>query len=189
MKRAGDTDMGAIYAVADGMSGNEIKRIRGKLGLTQLAFSELVNASKKTIERWETSEKVIRGPSVTLLKLLDENPEIEESLRIPERDYPMRLWYLWKNDICAVVDVDERYRKVKVYNYTNDLLKRPFGRETHPTFEQYGEFLESRCFPRSRDKMKLMLRELDLPFYDPLMIIEKTNGRMAEDDFHIEIER
>ena len=66
---------------------------------------------------------------------------------------------------------------------------RAFGREEHPTFEQYEEFLESRCFPRSRDKMKLILKDLDLPFYDSLMIIEKTQGRMAEDDFWIRIER
>ena len=35
--------------------------------------------------------------------------------------------------------------------------------------------------------MKLMLRELNLPFYDPFLIIQKTQGRMAEDDFRIEI--
>lgn len=37
--------------------------------------------------------------------------------------------------------------------------------------------------------MKLILRDLELPFYDPLMIIEKTEGRMAEDHFWIRIER
>lgn len=37
--------------------------------------------------------------------------------------------------------------------------------------------------------MKLILRDLDLPFYEPLMIIEKTQGRMAEDNFWIKIER
>ena len=37
--------------------------------------------------------------------------------------------------------------------------------------------------PESRDKMKLILKDLGLPFYDPIMIIEKTEGRMAEDDF------
>ena len=51
------------------------------------------------------------------------------------------------------------------------------------------DFLESRCFPESRDKMKLILKDLGLPFYDPIMIIEKTKGRMAEDDFWIRIER
>ncbi len=37
--------------------------------------------------------------------------------------------------------------------------------------------------------MKLTLREPDLPFYEPLLIIEKTQGRMAEDDFWLRIER
>ena len=58
-----------------------------------------------------------------------------------------------------------------------------------PDYNQYIEFLESRCFPESRDKMKLILKDLGLPFYDPIMIIEKTEGRMAEDDFWIRIER
>ena len=53
----------------------------------------------------------------------------------------------------------------------------------------YVEFLESRCFPESRDKIKLVLKDLDLPFYDPFLIIEKTEGKMAEDDFWIRIER
>ena len=51
------------------------------------------------------------------------------------------------------------------------------------------EFIESRCFPRTRDKMKLQLRELGLPFYDPLMIIGKTQGRMAEDEQWMEVEQ
>ena len=31
--------------------------------------------------------------------------------------------------------------------------------------------------------MKLILKDLDIPFYDPFMIIEKTQGRMSEDNF------
>ena len=42
-------------------------------------------------------------------------------------------------------------------------------------------FLESRCFPKSRAMLKSILRELGLDSYDPLAIIEKTQGRMAED--------
>ena len=49
-----------------------------------------------------------------------------------------------------------------------------FGVNQLPTYEEYEEFLESRCFPKTRDKIKLELKRLDLPFYDPLMIIEKT---------------
>ena len=58
-----------------------------------------------------------------------------------------------------------------------------------PDIEDYREFLESRCFPRTRDKMKLVLKDLGIPFYDPYLIIQKTEGRMAEDDFWIRIEK
>ena len=68
-------------------------------------------------------------------------------------------------------------------------MLKAFGRNTEITFEMYEEFLESRCFPRERDKMKLKLRELDLPFYDPIMIVEKTEGRVEGDEFWIRVER
>lgn len=44
-------------------------------------------------------------------------------------------------------------------------------------------------FRWTRDKMKLVLEDLKIPFYDPYLIIEKTEGRMAEDDFWIRIEK
>lgn len=85
--------------------------------------------------------------------------------------------------------MNEPERKVKAKNYTDKIMFRAFGVVETPNYDQYLEFLESRCFPSSRDKMKLILKDLDLPFYDPMMIIEKTEGRMAEDDFWIRIER
>ena len=56
------------------------------------------------------------------------------------------------------------------FTNTKDYIARAFGKEENPDFEAYEAFLESRCFPRSRDKMKLTLRELDLPFYEPLIV-------------------
>ena len=96
---------------------------------------------------------------------------------------------MYHSMVCTIIDIDEIERKVKIQNYTRNLLYRAFGVNTEPTFEDYEEFLESRCFPRTRDKMKIELKMLDIPFYDPLMIIEKTQGRMADDDFWIKIER
>lgn len=177
------------YVVSDTAQGKEIRAVRRKLGLTQTDFAELVNVSKKTIERWESGDKEVTGPIVPLMHLINEYPQWEENLVIPEKKYPLRLWYMEENHVCTIIDVDERLRKVKIYNYTHDYIRRAFGREEHPTYDDYEAFLESRCFPRERDKMKLMLRDLDLPFYDPFMIIEKTMGRMAEDDFWIRIER
>lgn len=49
---------------------------------------------------------------------------------------------------------------------------RAFGRNTEPDYKDYKEFLESRCFQGTRDKMKVELKKLDIPFYDPILIIE-----------------
>ena len=177
------------YAVADMISGADIKKLRGKLKLTQAEFAALVNVSQKTVERWESTDSPVTGPVVTLVKILCEHPQLEEELKIVPKEYPLRLWYMCGDDVCTIIDVDEQDRRVKIKNYTGDYMFRAFGRQESPSFEDYEAFLESRCFPRGRDKMKLVLEELKLPFYDPFMIIEKTEGRMAEDDFWIGIER
>lgn len=65
----------------------------------------------------------------------------------------------------------------------------PLAKTPEPGFEDYEEFLKTRCFPETRDKIKLELKRLGIPFYDPILIIEKTEGRMAEDKFWIRIER
>ena len=96
---------------------------------------------------------------------------------------------MYENTVCSIIDVDELKRKVSVVNYIDNPLYRAFGVNTAPSYADYEEFLESRCFPRERDKIKIELNRLGIPFYDPIMIIEKTQGRMAEDDFWIRIER
>ena len=148
-----------LFVTPEYTTAREIKQIRKELHLTQKEFAEFINCSKPTIERWERSKEVIRGPIVPFLKMLQKYPEYEQE------------------------------RKVKIRNYTDKIMFRAFGTIDDPDYNDYLEFLESRCFPESRDKMKLILKDLGLPFYDPIMIIEKTAGRMAEDDFWIRIER
>lgn len=171
------------------ITAKDIKAIRAKLGLTQKDFSRLINCSKVTVERWETSEGKITGPICLLLRMLEKYPEYVAEVMVPVKKKPLRLWYMHKQNVCTIIDVDEMNREVEIVNYTDNLIFKAFGSEEQPTFKQYEEFLQSRCFPESRDKMKLILKDLDLPFYDPFMIIEKTEGRMAEDDFWIRIER
>lgn len=177
------------YAIANTISGQEIKNLRKSLELTQAEFARFVNVSVKTIERWEIQKTPIKGEIVTLCRLIREDPGCIERFRIPEGSAPLRLMYGREEDVCTIIDVSPQHRQVRIYNYTKDLMCRAFGKVEDPTYEQYEAFLESRCFPRSRDKMKLMLEELNLPFYDPLMIIEKTEGRMADDDFWLRVVR
>lgn len=178
-----------LFVTPEYVTANDIKRVRKKLGLTQKEFAALVNSSKPTIERWERNNGKITGPIVLLLKIIEDDSYDINKLRIPEKRAPIRLWYMHRQKVCTIIDVDETRRRVKIINYTDNLLFRAFGVEEHPNYDRYLEFLESRCFPKTQDKMKLILKDLDIPFYDPFMIIEKTEGRMAEDDFWIRIER
>lgn len=180
---------GKLFLTPEYTTAAEIKRIRKQLGLTQKELAMLINSSKSTVERWETSDEPIVGPIVLLLKMLEKHPEYIEKIRIPNKVYPIRLEYMYENMLCTIIDVDEMKQLVRIINYTDNIMFRAFGKEENPTYEEYKEFLESRCFPESRDKMKLILKDLDLPFYDPFMIIEKTEGRMAEDHFWIRIVR
>ena len=171
------------------VTAEDIKQVRDKLNMTQKEFAEFVGVSKPTVERWERKKEGVSGEIALLVTLLSMRPELADEIALPKKKYPLRLWYYYKNIPCTVIDVDDARKKVSIVNYTDNFMFRAFGINERPTYEDYLAFLESRCFPRTRDKMKLQLEEFDLPFYDPFLIIEKTEGRMAEDDFRIRIER
>ncbi|MBQ7934217.1 MAG: type II toxin-antitoxin system MqsA family antitoxin [Lachnospiraceae bacterium] len=177
------------YITPEYITADEIKKIRKTLGLTQREFAVLVGISQSSVERWEAGNTSLTGPLVLLMELLAKHPEYLQEITVPAKVYPLRLWYMHKQTVCTLIDVDEVKQELEIRNYTDNLMFRAFGIVEHPDYEMYTEFLKSRCFPESRDKMKLVLQDLNLPFYDPFMIIEKTEGRMAEDDFWIKIER
>lgn len=177
------------FIIAEYTTSEEIKKIRKQIGLTQKDFAEIMNCSKSTIERWETSLEPISGPMVLAIKMLEKHPEFPESIKLPQKTTPIRLWYMHKQTVCTIIDVNEVKKEVAITNYTDNVMFKAFGTIEKPDYSMYLEFLESRCFPKTRDKLKLVLSDLNLPFYDPFMIIEKTEGRMAEDDFWIKIER
>ena len=72
-------------------------------------------------------------------------------------------------------------------NFTDDFGARAFGGILNPTIEDYEEFLEERCFPRTGAQMKRRLRDFGIDFYDPWLIIEKSQGRVYGDDMWIKV--
>ena len=177
------------YVTGKTLTGEDIRWLREVLGLTQKELSVFLRCSKRTVENWESNAREITGPIVPLAEILLRQPELVKKLELPPPGPGLRIWYYYRSIVCSVIDVNEAKRTVSVRNYISNPQYRAFGVNTEPSFEDYQAFLESRCFPRSRDKMKLQLKELDLPFYDPIMIIEKTDGRMAGDEFWLRIER
>lgn len=176
------------FIVPESVTAEKIKAVRKQLRVTQQEFAELIGVSKPTVERWEMGKKPVAGPVVLLLQMISHDVDYVLSLSYPEKTKPLRLKYMYGEDICTIIDVDELKHEISVFNYTDNVMFRAFGSKTDPDWEDYQEFLRERCFPESRDKLKLVLKDLDIPFYDPILIIQKTEGRMAEDDFRIVIE-
>ena len=175
------------YAFASEMTGDEIKSVRKMVKMTQQEFADFCNVSRKTVEHWESGKVNVTGPIVVLLRLITEDTSIPKHYSIPPQTTPLRILYMYKNDLCTLIDVDDRDETVKIRNYTNDNQFKAFGVITEPSYQDYLDFLEERCFPRTRDKIKIQLEAMELPFYDPMLIIEKTQGRMAEDYFWLDV--
>lgn len=96
-----------------------------------------------------------------------------------------RYWN--KEQLSTEITVDTEKKTVQIKNYTNHMIFRAFGVKEHPTYQDFERFLESRCFPRNRDHMKWHLEELGLDFYNPALIVRKTQGRLAGDSCWLEL--
>ena len=106
----------------------------------------------------------------------------------PEDGYTMRMTLMYQNRPCTAIDVNFLQNKIKIQNYTKDILHRAFGIKEDPTWEDFYVFLQDRCFSKTRGDVKTVLAGLGLQDYDPLQIVEKTNGRTAEDDLWLKFQ-
>ena len=93
----------------------------------------------------------------------------------------LRLCYYDGDTLCTKICADKVTRCLAAENLVDDPLSTAFGVNTAPTWEDLEAFLEERCIPRQRDGLQYYLQELGLEHYDPLAIVRKTQGRMAED--------
>lgn len=98
-----------------------------------------------------------------------------------EWPYTMQIDFMLRNKVCTTILVDFNNEKVKVYNRTNDILHRAFGVVENPTWEEFQDFLMERCYSKDRGDIKDVLNRIGVTSYDPLQIVEKTQGRVRED--------
>ena len=54
------------------------------------------------------------------------------------------------------------------------------------TFDDLEYFLRERCFPETRANKDELLQLLDVPYYDPWLIVRRTKGRMVHDNIYLE---
>ena len=104
-------------------------------------------------------------------------------------DYVMRLDFMFRQKVCTEIYVDFANKQIKIINRTDDIMKRAFGVNENPTWEDFESFLEERCFPNSRASKKTILQRIGVESYDPLQILELNKGRTAEDNQYINFTR
>lgn len=103
------------------------------------------------------------------------------------------MYYMYGYETCAKIEVQytgkiNQEPIVTVENYTDFIVKRPFGYNNEINYKIYKQFLEKRCFPRTRYNCKQLLNDISIGCYDSYTIIKHTHGVMSDDLFWIRFE-
>lgn len=99
----------------------------------------------------------------------------------------LELRYYDDTRLCTLIYADFSDMTLQAENYTDLLIKTAFGKKVLPIWQDFQTFLEERCIPRGRVGIREYLMDIGLSEYDPLEIVKRTEGRMAEDDQWLEV--
>ena len=126
------------------------------------------------------------GKSIILSRRLAGQDFAAQKLEV---GHSVRLFRFFDGDnLCTVIHADFTDETLSVENYIYDPVKTAFGNNELPAWGDFQAFLEDRCIPRGRAGLREYLEAIGVAEYDPLEIIKKTGGRMAEDRQWLEIE-
>ena len=165
----------------------------------------IVNKSGGTAsEKSKTYRVTIPNSWVEQLGISEDNREIELSFNGSEitvrrkqtmqeykdthnRNKLLQLQFYHGDSLCTTILADETAEKVLIENHTSDPLYTAFGVNDNPCWQDYQNFLEERCIPKSRAGLKEYLNAIGVDEYNPVEIIRKTKGKMAEDQSWLEV--
>lgn len=126
------------------------------------------------------------GGQITVSPALSIEEYAKKKLAMGHQLYAFR--YYDDSRLCTLIYADFTDKTIQAENYTNTLIKTAFGKKAIPTWEDFAAFLEERCIPKGRAGLQDYLHDIGLDEYDPMEIIKKANGRMAEDRQWLEVE-
>lgn len=114
------------------------------------------------------------------IKYFSRNLKITDDKAFDNND-TVRLLYMSKDKVMTVIDVNDKEEKIKIKNFTDKIFFRAFGINESPSWNNYQEFLEDRCVPRTRYNIDEILKDMGMTEYNSFEFIERTQGRMADD--------
>ncbi len=89
--------------------------------------------------------------------------------------------YMYRNEVVSHITVYAD-GTVGILNYTDEDWKLPFLFD-NVSRDDVNMLLKGRVFDEGRPDKDDLLRDMGVPFYDPLMIVRKTRGVMIKDYF------
>ena len=131
-------------------------------------------------------ELLFDGRSIRIAKACDMDEFL--SVRQVSSKLLLKLSFYDREHFCTTMlaDVSEHMRQVQ--NHTERIIKTVFGNNLMPTWEDFVFFVEEGCIPHKRAGLRKHVETIGIDEYDPIEIIKKAEGRMAEDDQWIIVE-
>lgn len=139
-----------------------------------------VDESRREMELAFDGERIIITRRLSVGELSSRKTEPGHDVRI--------LRFYDGGKLCTTICADFTDEMLTVQNHITDPVKMAFGNNTVPTWADFQSFLAERCVPRQRAGLREYLEAIGLEEYDPMAIIQKTGGRMAEDAQWLEME-
>ncbi len=166
-----------IVGKAGGTAGKNSKTY--KVSLPTKWVSELSLADSK-MEMSFDGERIIISPHLSMAEFLEKKKSLGHKL--------IKFEFYDGEILCTKIVADFTDETLSVENTTEHIVKTAFGKNEAPTWKDFQSFLEERCVPKSRSGIREYLETIGVEIYEPLEIIKKTNGRMAEDNQWIKLE-
>ena len=175
-----ETRFGKITASkAGGTAASGSKTYKLSLPSTWVAAMGLVGDGGRVVLSFDGKVITIRP---------EQSMEQYKATRLAQGHELMEIHYYNGDTLCTLIYADKTAQDICAENYTDNLVKTAFGKNLLPTWADLESFLEERCIPRQRAGLREYLEALGLDEYDYLAIIQKTKGRMAEDDQWMEVQ-
>ena len=155
---------------------------------------EVVVHYPKTKEGWDELGKRVATAhanyvieKITVRPLASTDPELFRR-NAEQKGHQLKEYRYYDGDtLCTVILTDLTAEQICIENKVDEILDTAFGVNETPSWEDFLAFLADRCIPKTRKGLDYYLDAVGVPEYDPVLLVEKTQGRMAEDHKWLEI--
>ena len=127
------------------------------------------------------------GEKITVRPLASTDSELFRR-NAEQKGHQLKEYRYYDGDtLCTVILADFTAEQICIENKVDEILDTAFGVNETPSWEDFLAFLADRCIPKTRKGLDYYLDAVGVPEYDPVLLVEKTQGRMAEDHKWLEI--